>query len=75
MYADRKGWDLGDLVVEVEISYDGHVPSEFAVTMGLPESLTAEQVERLRVIATKCPVHSALANETAVTFHDRPGAD
>ncbi len=71
MYADRKGLDLGDLQVEVEMEYDGHVPSVFAVTLHLPGGLGSDQLEKLRVIAGKCPVHRALASETKVTITDR----
>jgi putative redox protein len=71
MYADRKGWDLGALEVEVEMDYDGPVPSEFTVTLRLPGGLTEEQLEGLRVIAGKCPVHRALAAETKVSITDR----
>src|ERR1700753_4359550 len=35
MYGDRKGWDLGTVEVEVEVSYDGPVPSEFDVALRL----------------------------------------
>ena len=71
MYADRKEWDVGELVVEVEMEYDGPVPSEFTVTLRLPGRLTEEQLERLRTIAGKCPVHRALAAETKVSITDR----
>lgn len=71
MYADRKGWDLGDLRVEVDMEYDGPAPSAFAVTLHLPGGLSEEQLERLRVIAGKCPVHRVLASETSVTITDR----
>ena len=71
MYADRKGWDLGALAVEVEMEYDGPVPSEFTVTLRLPGGLAEEQLERLRVVAGKCPVHRALAAETKISITDR----
>ena len=71
MYANRKGWDVGQLEVEVEIEYDGPVPSQFTVTLHLPGGLTEEQLERLRVIAGKCPVHKVLASETSVAITDR----
>jgi putative redox protein len=71
MYAERKGWDLGDVEVEVEIEYEGAAPREFTLTIRLPRDLGPEQLERLRVIAGKCPVHRALSRETEVTIVDR----
>ena len=71
MYADRKELDLGELVVDVDVEYDGPVPTQFTVTLHLPGGLSEEQLERLRVIAGKCPVHRALASETKVTITDR----
>ena len=72
MYADRKGWDLGDLAVEVDMEYDEDSRSRsFLVTLRLPGGLTEEQLERLRVVAGKCPVHRALSHETEVTIEDR----
>lgn len=67
MYADRKGWELGALEVEVETSYEGPVPTSFEVTLRPTSELSAEQMERLRVIAGKCPVHKALSGGTTVT--------
>ena len=71
MYADRKGWELGDVVVDTDVSYDGPVPTGFTVTLRVECSLDDEQLERLRVVAGKCPVHRALASETPVTIEDR----
>ena len=48
MYADRKGWDVGQLEVAVEVDYDKpSVPSAFHVTLKLPASLSEEQRDRL----------------------------
>ena len=74
MYADRKGWDVGELQVEVDLEYDGPVPSVFTVTLHLPAGLGEDQLEKLRTIAGKCPVHRALASETEVTITDRVAA-
>ena len=71
MYAERKGWDVGALEVRVDMRYDGPVPTEFTVTITPPDGLDDDQLERLRVIAGKCPVHRALADETKVTITDR----
>jgi putative redox protein len=72
MYAGRKGWELGDLEVEVEMEYDQSVvPRSFVLILRLPKELTEDQVERLKVIAGKCPVHRALGHETEVSIEDR----
>jgi putative redox protein len=69
MYAQRKGWDLG--LVDVEVEYtpaERGAPTKFRVDVRLPEHCTDEQRERLRIIATKCPVHRTLEGE--VVFED-----
>jgi putative redox protein len=71
MYADRKGWDLLQVEVLVEMEIEKAVPTRFDVTLRLPKSLTEEQVERLKAIAARCPVHKALAHEREVTIVDR----
>lgn len=71
MYAERKGWELGQVEVEVEIHYDGPVASRFDVELRCDAELNDEQRERLRVIAGKCPVHKALAGHTEVVINDR----
>jgi putative redox protein len=71
MYAARKEWELGDVEVDVEMGYEGAVPNRFNVTLRVECDLDDEQMERLRVIAGKCPVHRALASETAVSIEDR----
>jgi putative redox protein len=70
MYAERKGWELGALEVDVEITYDGPAPSAFEVTLRCPGDLDDEQLDRLVLIAGKCPVHRALSRETSVTVTD-----
>ena len=70
MYAQRKGWDIGDVEVACEYTpADRGCPTKFSLIMRMPESLSAEQVERLRVIAAKCPVHRTLDGE--VMFDER----
>lgn len=71
MYAERKGWDVGQVEVDVEMSYEGPVPTNFEVGLKLPAHLDAEQKRRLLVIATKCPVHKVLAGETHVNVTER----
>lgn len=70
MYAARKGWDLGG--VEVQCDYtpaERGCPTRFSLTLRLPADLDDEQVQRLKVIATKCPVHRTLDGE--VMFDER----
>ena len=71
MYAQRKGWDVGAVEVDVEMSYDGPVPSSFEVGLKLPTELDEEQRRRLLLIATKCPVHKVLAGEAHVNVVER----
>ncbi len=64
MYCERKGWDVGRLEVDCEYEQaDRDSPTEFKITLQLPEGLSADQVERLSAIAAKCPVHRTLEGE------------
>jgi putative redox protein len=70
MYAARKGWDVGHVEVDVEYSpAERGCPTKFELVMRLPDDLPEEQVERLRAIAAKCPVHRVLDGE--VMFLER----
>ena len=70
MYASRKGWDIGGVEVVVEYTpAERGCPTRFSLNVRLPESLSDEQVERLRIIAAKCPVHRTLDGE--VMFDER----
>lgn len=72
MYAERKGWELGDVEVIAE-SEPGEKGAcgPFTVTLRLSKDLSDEQVERLKVIAGKCPVHRTLASPEACVVEDR----
>jgi putative redox protein len=68
MYADRKGWDIGDIEVTAELQGAPRgEPAHFDVNLKLPAALTDDQVERIKVIAGKCPVHRTLAGEVEIT--------
>jgi putative redox protein len=70
MYAARKGWDIGPVEVECEYSpAERGSPTRFELVLRIPESVGEEQVERLKVIAAKCPVHRTLDGE--VMFSER----
>jgi putative redox protein len=70
MYAKRKGWDVSGLEVDCRYSpADRGCVTKFDVIMRMPAHLGEEQIERLRVIAAKCPVHRVLEGEVA--FEER----
>ena len=63
MYATRKGWDIMPFKVQVHMDriQDGAVVrSQIQVELELPAHLSMEQRERLKDIASKCPVHRTL---------------
>jgi putative redox protein len=66
MYAERKGWDLGAVSVEVDYDSKAPGPGSFDVRIEIPEPLSEEQLERLRVISGKCPVHRVLLGENEI---------
>jgi putative redox protein len=70
MYAERKGWDVGPLEVECDYTPpDRGAPTHFTLTVRLPSTCGEDQLQRLRAIAAKCPVHRTLDGE--VTFEER----
>jgi putative redox protein len=70
MYANRKGWNVGEVVVDVnyEPAQRGS-PTRFRMEVRMPKDLPEEQRERLMQIAAKCPVHRTLEGE--VMFEER----
>jgi putative redox protein len=70
MYAKRKGWNIAPVEVECEYEPAGRgEPTVFNLVLRLPRTCSEEQVEKLRVIAAKCPVHRTLEGEVA--FRER----
>jgi len=64
MYAARKGWDIGE--VEVDVDYEPAQrgsPTKFQMTVKLPKELPEAQRQRLMQIVAKCPVHRVLESE------------
>ena len=66
MYATRKGWNVDGMEVDCD-----YTPAErgsatnFKLVMRMPAHLSEEQVDKLSVIAAKCPVHRTLEGEVA----------
>jgi putative redox protein len=70
MYAERKGWDVGEIEVTAEFEEAPRgEPARFEVNVRLPSALSEAQVERLKVIAGKCPVHRTLIGEVEIADH------
>jgi putative redox protein len=73
MYADRKEWDITGF--EVEVGYEGTPqtaePAGFQVELSLPDSLSQEQIGRIRVIAGKCPIHRTLTGKVEIGLEHR----
>jgi putative redox protein len=60
MYADRKGWDIDKIEVEVNVGNENNQPL-FLEEIICTGQLTREQKDRLEDIAQKCPVSKMLA--------------
>ncbi|HEY9793309.1 MAG TPA: OsmC family protein [Candidatus Obscuribacterales bacterium] len=73
IFAQRRGWDLGE--VEIELSEtrvpDPQEPGKHmsAITRDIKvaESLNDEQLQTLRRIADKCPIHKLITGHKTVT--------
>jgi putative redox protein len=66
MYAQRKGWNVSGLLVDCRYTpAERGCPTRFELVVQMPAHLDDDQIERLRVIAAKCPVHRTLEGEVA----------
>jgi putative redox protein len=66
MYAKRKGWNVSGMLVDCRYTpAERGCPTRFELVMRMPAHLEEGQIERLRVIAAKCPVHRTLEGEVA----------
>jgi putative redox protein len=64
MYAYRKGWDVGDIVVDVDYEpAQRGSPTRFTMDFQLSKELPEDQREKLMQVAAKCPVHRTLEGE------------
>ncbi len=67
-YARTKGWELGDVLAEVE--YDASsTPRRFRVELFLDGDYDADQVARLERAAASCPVRRSLEAGFAIEEH------
>ena len=64
LYADRKGWDVGEVSVSVDYEpAQRGSPTKFSMRVGFPKELAEDQREKLMQIVNKCPVHRTLEGE------------
>jgi putative redox protein len=61
MYADRKGWELDHIYVDVNVA-PGEGKTLFARKIKLSGNLDAQQLDRLLYIANACPISRILSN-------------
>jgi putative redox protein len=72
MYADRKGWQIGALHVELTLAKDDVGSTHIARRLSSDAPLDAAQWDKLVEIAGKTPVTKTLAAGAAITT-TRPG--
>jgi putative redox protein len=66
MYAERKGWELGEVKVDLELTRDGEAET-VARTISFSAALSEDQRQRLGEIADKTPVTKTLQRSLAIT--------
>ena len=70
MYADRKGWDLEEVKINIELDY---IPTENKTVINRKlefiGNLDDTQKSRLLAIANACPVHKILSNPIEINSH------
>jgi putative redox protein len=68
IYARAKGWELGEVLVEVDYDKDA-TPRRFRVDVFLDGDHDAARIARLERAAATCPVRRSLAAGFAVEEH------
>lgn len=68
LYANRKGWDVKSMRVMVKraANQDSHAARVLEKTVEVEGDIDDKQLERIRQIAGKCPVHRMLTEEIAI---------
>jgi putative redox protein len=67
MYAERKGWELGEVKVDLEMMRDGDAETIKRTILLGAAALSVEQRQRLGEIADKTPVTKTLQRSIAIT--------
>jgi|TARA_B110000285_G_scaffold220978_1_gene273345 putative redox protein len=71
MYADNKGWDVGNINVDVkmkDVISTGKPTKTIVKAVQFENPLEDEQIERLLTIASKCPVSKLLEQPVNMEF-------
>jgi putative redox protein len=74
MYADRKGWNLTDVQVDLDLQTrkeEGVAITEIALQMRLEGDLDEAQRARLMEIAHKCPIHGILTGKINIAATEK----
>lgn len=66
LYADRKGWALGSITADLAFARDKDGNESIERVIGFSESLTEDQMERIRDIIEKTPVTKTLKRGTPI---------
>lgn len=68
MYSERKGWDLGEIKVDVGVKNDTSTKTTFFEKhISFSNSTIAEnELKRLKAIADACPVNKMLTNQIEI---------
>jgi putative redox protein len=71
MYAKRKGWDLKEVTVKVSEERTEQAPgqpiSKISREIKVGGDLAPDQVESLKAVAEKCPIHKLLSAGNQIT--------
>lgn len=63
MYASRKGWDLQEVIADVDFERNAKENvTRFVKKVKFIGNLDEEQIKRLYDISAKCPIHRTLLN-------------
>ena len=63
MYAQRKGWDAGEIKVHVDLETKKGAPAKFTSKISFTGDLSEEQKQRIVQIGDRCPTHRLLESE------------
>ena len=72
MYAERKGWELTSLVVDVRYDVNDDKQAAIDRTITIPADLSTDQRDALASIAERTPVTLAIKSGTPIATRLRP---